>query len=1008
MAKVSLRIYTREIESLIEKGHTDEAIAHCRHILETFPKHLETYRLLGKAYLESRRYKEAVDILGRVLMCVPDDFVAHVSLSIIRDEEDKLDDAIWHMERASEVQPSNAAIQGELRRLYGRRDGMEPPKIRMTRGALAHMYVQGELYPQAISEIRAVLAKDPQRTDMQILLATSFLKSGQESAASDLCNQLLKDFPYCYDANRIMVDLLPAIGGVSENTQVYRMRVGELDPYAAFVKGSIFQINEVPDAAVNLERLEYSGDEFSAGQAWSSSLGIGFDSSAAPALEAASSDDQPDWLKSGGFTDETPQFESAPASSLQGISTPQKAFFSEAKDDIPDFLRDVGWAESNTLERPSSIFDEDSSEKLVPADLPDWLKRQDPVSNHLDAISETRPDAVQPVETPKWATSELRKIQPELSDTPQAQPPSTAPDWLSGLDGRKASDDFAQPVALPGWSDGIENTQASVQSADIPDWLRDIESKNVLSPSNDTLDALAHEQDDAVAWLESLTAKQGAKPEELVTDPGKGNENPSEWVAPAHNIDRQTPVKQPYAQEQDDAVAWLESLAVKHGAKPEELVSDPSKRSEIPPTWVQQAQSIGETQPVPSREPSKSNWVAAAQHIGEEFFAEFEKTSTAPPASDKTGMWLRNLEQKEKQEELTEEQKLQGRDVPEWLSDTRQSINAGDQSVFIEQQPAVQGSGPPNWISPPDEKTPAQEKSFADQNLNNQDLSNWLSSLDDEPGLDIDPELIQVFERPPFPDTYEKQIGTQPPQSDLPDKLGGREAKQDTEDESWKKPIASTPTEAPAPVTLTADLPDSLQSEHEKTSAPEQAGDDDTAPWLHRELWETEATPQEPKPTSPSDWHPLEEKPVEAPKPKQAIPAPKPKPMTHSSQSRTHPTMKFSFSPEPIEPIRAPSAGKKSGISASQPKADGQSNVDALDQAKDKLDRGDIPAALDHYRKLIKKGKHLEETIRDLTESIYRYPVEVGIWQTLGDAYMRANRLMEALESYNKAEELIR
>ena len=72
------------------------------------------------------------------------------------------------------------------------------------------------------------------------------------------------------------------------------------------------------------------------------------------------------------------------------------------------------------------------------------------------------------------------------------------------------------------------------------------------------------------------------------------------------------------------------------------------------------------------------------------------------------------------------------------------------------------------------------------------------------------------------------------------------------------------------------------------------------------------------------------------------------------------------------------------------------------------MDQGDIPAALDHYRKLIRKGKHLEETIRDLNESIYRYPVEVSIWQTLGDAYMRANRLMEALESYNKAEELIR
>jgi cytochrome c-type biogenesis protein CcmH/NrfG len=114
-----------------------------------------------------------------------------------------------------------------------------------------------------------------------------------------------------------------------------------------------------------------------------------------------------------------------------------------------------------------------------------------------------------------------------------------------------------------------------------------------------------------------------------------------------------------------------------------------------------------------------------------------------------------------------------------------------------------------------------------------------------------------------------------------------------------------------------------------------------------------------------------------------------------------------------VEERRAPEkpsapSRKKAGLPAKQRQAEGQGTSASLGQAKAELDRGDIPAALDHYRKLIKKGKHLDETIRDLTESIYRYPVEVGIWQTLGDAYMRANRLKEALEAYNKAEELIR
>ena len=65
MAKVSLRIYNREIESMVEQDRIEEAVAHAHHILKTFPKHLETYRLLGNAYLERKRYQDAADIFLR-------------------------------------------------------------------------------------------------------------------------------------------------------------------------------------------------------------------------------------------------------------------------------------------------------------------------------------------------------------------------------------------------------------------------------------------------------------------------------------------------------------------------------------------------------------------------------------------------------------------------------------------------------------------------------------------------------------------------------------------------------------------------------------------------------------------------------------------------------------------------------------------------------------------------------------------------------------------------------
>jgi cytochrome c-type biogenesis protein CcmH/NrfG len=79
-----------------------------------------------------------------------------------------------------------------------------------------------------------------------------------------------------------------------------------------------------------------------------------------------------------------------------------------------------------------------------------------------------------------------------------------------------------------------------------------------------------------------------------------------------------------------------------------------------------------------------------------------------------------------------------------------------------------------------------------------------------------------------------------------------------------------------------------------------------------------------------------------------------------------------------------------------------------LGEARNQLSRNNIPGALENYSKLIKKGRFLEEVIYDLREALYRYPVEVSIWQALGDAYMRANRLQDALDSYTKAEELLR
>ena len=93
---------------------------------------------------------------------------------------------------------------------------------------------------------------------------------------------------------------------------------------------------------------------------------------------------------------------------------------------------------------------------------------------------------------------------------------------------------------------------------------------------------------------------------------------------------------------------------------------------------------------------------------------------------------------------------------------------------------------------------------------------------------------------------------------------------------------------------------------------------------------------------------------------------------------------------QPVKPARKPEAAA------------------SVEDAQSEMGHGNIGAAIDVYARLIRKGKALEEIIRDLRDALYRYPVEVPLWQALGDAYMRSNRLQEALDAYTKAEELLR
>jgi tetratricopeptide (TPR) repeat protein len=1169
MAKVFLRVYNREIESMIEGGQLDEAVAHCQYILKTFPMHVDTYRLLGKAFLEARRYGDAADIFQRVLMAVPDDFVSHVGMSIIRDDENKLDDAIWHMERAFEVQPSNSAIQSELRRLYGRRDGVEPSKIRLSRDALANMYSQGELFNQAIAEIRSVLAEDTNRPDLQVMLARAYYRSDHKVEAAEMAAALLKKYPYNLDSLRVLVDVLPGTAR-EENTHVYRQRLNNLDPYSSFAVNSAFASDLVADSAVNLERLEYkSGPVAVTSQPdWASSLGIKLN-------VEKHLDTPPEWMQ----TAETP--EQLPPSASETPVPEVEQTPTENTESVPEWMRSAGWQESI---KPVQVESNDSGESLpegsiAKANIPEWLQSMAPseatgeanpesdnpaeslpigddgipvwlkptssaedigmtnkenqhpakpqpasateapdwlnpvvppkaVDNmHTDTPSqpvepqkepvETQP--VKPEELPDWlksmapaeANGEGRRESPVQPGGPQNEPvetkpekPDELPDWLKSLAPTEAGGEVLADIQPPVFADQSSDEFKRSSEGDVPDWLKSIDlPKNLPEVPADTSQhieaqpaSVEHPPAGAVGipeWFKTLDPNKAMKEvdaeatkspvenqtvgvdisqdliEPMVSNETSGDvpieppaaeipspkaESNPDWLtnvgarADAAALAAKTmeqPAANPPVPEipvppesvlqmpvnplitstitsaesfqpnggvkplniDDDAFSWLEGLAAKQGANPDELLTNPGERSEELPDWLRQTEEKPAAEPIlPAGQPTKTN--GNISPVTGEKPLSVPQSETAPQPADQTG--------------------IGADDTMVWLD--QMAVEKGTKPENISAAPVANTGITPEQIqkvqenatSAPEEMKPATPR----QGPSEEDITitTWLSKQDVKEALEKNAGL--------------KRTETEPTtsESELPDWLKNLEKsdapveapKTENDLPEWLR--YSNPSEAPEPVpptpavdsTQETDLPAWLD---ENVSGPKQAVPTLPEEWLPAE---TEAADikdvlRRDEPTSVAEMAPRVDStdtPVSAPAPTfeakteaNALPGGEAMPQDESSPVSVPP------------PSRMPTL-KQTGMLSHIPVQDKDSEL--LSSAQDVLDQNSLDEAMKKYSKLVKKGRLLDEVIHDLREAIYRYPVDVIIWQTLGDAYMRTNRLQDALDAYTKAEELLR
>ncbi|MBN1122911.1 MAG: tetratricopeptide repeat protein [Anaerolineae bacterium] len=781
MSEISLRAYVEYIDDRLAHDAYQEVIAQCRHILETFPKYVEAYKLLARALVAQEDYQDALDLFQRVLSADPSDFISHVGISDCYRESGALDQAIWHLERAFEQVPNNVDLQEAIKQLYAERDGSPPRKVQLTGGALARLYIKGKLYSQAILEIKKALARDPERLDLQLLLAKALWHNHQVVEAGKVAAEILRRLPNCVEANRLLA-LLWQRAQQPKEMIAFLDRVRDLDPYLAYEiekKGK-----RAPADTFQLEMLRFDTDRplTDVGTAdWVSQisaipkeLGVtgplkapvepfaDVSQAGRPPVPIPDMSGSPDWLQEAlsspmgqeaGAGVEEPDWLGSimadeQAAPVQDFAAPGSA---PAAADAPDWLQDV-------LAQPSDVETLPPASPSAPGGAPDWL--QDVLAE--DSSGEPSPPAAPPSsDAPDWLQDVFgESVSPAPDLPPQSAPPvdEGAPDWMSDIFGEASSPaavaDAAPPVSeqtgqsdMPDWMQDIIGEQASApvaevsspaatqpEQSDIPDWMQDIVGEQTPTPVAEVPlpAAITPDQSDMPDWMQDIVGEQpegeaveaAGIEQEAIPDAAQPEREAPQWLTKIlsgeedESFVAEAPEPEPFDEVSDE---WLDQLLTE-GAE-----SEPSVRAAedvAAPDWLKDIDSRPEQIPV-AAEP------LSLDDLGEleTWDASFQSKPAGAPSPTKSAELPPFLASAEGMA-VEESAAPAGRELPDWLKAAQDVETVNDRpgdDLAEESEKSI-----PDWlmaaqdmISPESDEEPEE---------NQDEIPDWLRGANSEDG----------------------------------------------------------------------------------------------------------------------------------------------------------------------------------------------------------------------------------------------------------------------------------
>lgn len=242
-----------KVRDLLAADNAVEAVAVAIPAAEQFPHGIDIHRLMGIAYLNQSDHFNARRAFDIALEGDPGDLVAQVGVAEVEEATEGPAVAIRAWRRAWEIEPGTEAIAARLRDVQRRVasegqtagygiDGQIDGPIPHTHASIVRTHLRSGLFEHAMLEAVTALTQDKSRTDVQLLLAEAWWRSGETEIAHSIAASILEKSPFCVVAN-LLVALHRRVVSRDPRQQIERTR--DADPFGR-IASSLFMGRDIP------------------------------------------------------------------------------------------------------------------------------------------------------------------------------------------------------------------------------------------------------------------------------------------------------------------------------------------------------------------------------------------------------------------------------------------------------------------------------------------------------------------------------------------------------------------------------------------------------------------------------------------------------------------------------------------------------------------------------------------------------------------------------------------